>query len=367
MGNLITYLDWRDGRALEDIQCRDTDLALMARMAYLPMSGIVPGTFDESAALPDAMEKVCSRLSPGSLDLALAQKMEKSACFAACRLTGWREIYDPDREEQFAAFTLLLPGGGAMAAFRGSDNTLVAWKEDFNMTFSNMVPAQRDALAYTLYLAARTKGPLSLCGHSKGGNLAMFAAVFCPEGVQERIENVCNFDGPGFSRAVTMTEPYQRMVGKLHTYLPQSSIVGMLLEHEEDFTVVESQGMGIRQHNLYRWQIEEGHFKALADRTNSSVFMDGTMKNWLYSLAPRQRQLTIDAVYQALAAAQGKTFRDLTDMRSVMAILRAAGDMNPEERAALMQAGRMLRRSMKAAFPALLERLLRALPGDDGQ
>ncbi len=369
MGNLLTYLDWRKDKPLDEPQARDTDLAVLARMAYLPMAGIVPESFEESVPLPEAMLAVRERLDAGSPDRALAEKLAVCQCFAGCRLTGHVDIYDPGREEQFAAFTLLLPDGSAAAADRGTDDTLVASKEDFNMTFASMVPAQRDALAYLLRLAARTRGELALCGHSKGGNLAMFAAVFCPEKIQSRIRAVCNFDGPGFSRAVTLTAAYRRMIGRMHTYLPQSSVVGMLLEHEEDFPIVEREGLGIQQHNLYRWQMEDGRFKTLTERTNSSVFVDGTMKNWVYSLKPEQREKTINAVYQVLAAARGKTFRDLTDMRSVIAILRAAGDMDQEQRKALMDAGRMLRRSMKAAFPALLERYMKSAPDqrDGGQ
>ncbi len=155
MGNLLTYLDWRKDKPLNEPQARDTDLAVLARMAYLPMAGIVPESFEESVPLPEAMLAVRERLDAVSPDRALADKLAGRGCFEDCRLTGHVDIYDPGREEQFAAFTLLLPDGSADAAYRGTDDTLVAWKEDFNMTFASMVPAQRDALAYLLRLHLR--------------------------------------------------------------------------------------------------------------------------------------------------------------------------------------------------------------------
>ena len=368
MGNLLNYIDWRKDLPLNRPELFHVDLAVLARLAYMPLGGIVPAEMGENAPLPGAMEAALARpMSDG--DRLLAQALRDAPCFADCRLAGYREIYAPEKEEQFAALSCLLPGGAAAAAFRGTDDTLVGWKEDFNMTFSDHIPAQRDARQYTHYLAEFTRGPIALCGHSKGGNLAMYSSVFCRRDVQDRVGLVCNYDGPGFAREIVESAAFRSVSPRMHTYLPQSSVVGMMLEHAEDFTIVESEKMGVRQHNLYRWRVENGDFVTVERRTNSSFFMDDTLKSWMASLEPEKREKTINAVYQMFTAAQGKTFRDLTDARSLMAIIRAAGNLDKEQRHALMEAGRMLRLSMKAAFPALVDRALAGLmkPDEGGE
>ena len=127
-------------------------------------------------------------------------------------------------------------------AFRGTDGTLVGWKEDFNMSFADAVPAQLHAVEY-LNRAAALPGVLRLCGHSKGGNLAVYAAAFCEPDVQERIAAVRSFDGPGFQQAVTEREAFHRVIDRVRTYVPRASVIGLLLEHEEDYTVAAVQAL----------------------------------------------------------------------------------------------------------------------------
>lgn len=156
------------------------------------------------------------------------------------QITNYINKIDSESEKQFSAITILMPDDTIYISFRGTDNTLIGWKEDFNMTFQTKVPSQLDAVQYVKQIAKKYKNLIRIGGHSKGGNLAVYAASFCSKTIQERIINVYNNDGPGFHEDVINNIEYKKMLPKVHTYVPQSSIIGRLLYHEENYTVVQS-------------------------------------------------------------------------------------------------------------------------------
>lgn len=170
------------------------------------------------------------------------------------------------------------------------------------MSFQDTVPAQRLALEYTQDIAQRLLMPLRLGGHSKGGNLAMFAAIQSPENLRKRIMGVYNNDGPGFREYVTENPVYQEMIPRLHTYVPQSSVIGMLLEHEEPYTVVKSKQLGLLQHELYSWEILGPGFVTMQEITADSRFLDQAIKNWLNDMPIEDRNEVVDAIFDLLSA-----------------------------------------------------------------
>ena len=263
-------------------------------------------------------------------------------------LCGFESTLNKETEEQFAALTIRLPLG-VCVAYRGTDGTLVGWKEDFNMAFSDVVPAQLHAVDY-LTRAATLPGTLRLCGHSKGGNLAVYAAACCPESIQGRIVAVRNFDGPGFQAEIAARPAFQRIVGRTRTFLPRSSVVGMLLEHEEPYTVVESQGNGIYQHNLYLWEVCRDGFVELQQVSDGSQIIDKTVKDWLASMEPDQREQVVNGLYAALEATQADTVREVRE-KGKMAALRALLEMDENTRKLTLSALRLFYQSFMRALP----------------
>ena len=150
---------------------------------------------------------------------------------------------------------------------------------------------------------------IRLVGHSKGGNLAVYAAASCREDIQARITAVRSFDGPGFQQQVAARPGFQRILSRTRTYLPGSSVVGMMLEHDEPYTVVESRGTGLSQHNVYLWEVRPGGFRELEQVTDGSRLVDRTLKDWLTRMSPDQRRQVINGVFSALEATQADTVR----------------------------------------------------------
>ena len=198
----------------------------------------------------------------------------------------------------------------------GTDTSLAGWKEDFNMSFLSAVPAQARAAAYAADMAALCPDmPLRIGGHSKGGNLAAWAAIHLPADLQEhRLLSAYNNDGSGFARDMLETPEYRRVADKLHTYIPESSIVGVLLEHAEDYAVIDSANRSVMQHEPMSWSVIGPRFVHLGQRSQMGKLSDGVLQEWIGSMTPAEREQFTDALFDVLSLS-GKA-RTLDDLRS---------------------------------------------------
>lgn len=266
------------------------------------------------------------------------------ACAASPRfrdvgIAYYEEDFDATSEKQFCAMTFFINADTSYLAFRGTDCTLVGWKEDFNMAFLTPVPSQKAALSYTLAVAKHVRGNLMLGGHSKGGNLAVYAAMMSPARLQSRIVSVYSHDGPGFKDNIFESDAYLRIKDRIQKTLPQSSLVGMLLEHQEDYAIVESNGVGILQHNPYSWIVREGAFVKLSSLTTGADYLNRTLSAWLADLSEDKREQFVDALYSVISATNITSFTELRDnwQTEISALLANMKNMDEQTRQILQQ------------------------------
>ena len=250
-------------------------------------------------------------------DLELLEAAAETERFGQVELAFYRSIFVPEEETQFAAVTFYLGDKTAVLTFRGTDRTLVGWKEDFNMTFQDSIPAQREALKYLEEFSIYTLHPIRLTGHSKGGNLAVYAAAKADKPLQNRILGICNLDGPGFSEKMMADAGYLAVVPKIHSYVPESSIVGILLEHLEPHTVISSKQIGPMQHDPYSWEVLRNDFIHMEEMSEGSKFMDQTTKAWLVAMTPEERNILVDAVYEILTSGGAVMTEDLLHPKQI--------------------------------------------------
>ena len=346
MANVFDYLDWRGDLTLNLVPLCDVDAVVLSRLSYLPLDGLVP---PEGAPVGALMRQLLASKPPLLLpeDGRFIPALAASQRFCEMRIKDYVNQIDLETQTQFAAITVALGDGRHFVAFRGTDGTLVGWKEDFNMAFTCPAPAQRLAAHYAASAMLRFPGEFLLGGHSKGGNLAVYAAAFCPAALQQRIAAVYNNDGPGFDAEVIALPGYQRICARVQTFVPQSSIVGMLLEHEEAYTIIHSTGDGFGQHNLYTWEVLRDRFVTLETVTNGSRFLDRTLKQWLAGLEPEQRERTIDTVYHMLCETNAETLHELKENRfsRALALLRSAKGLDEDTRKLLVHAAGVFFRS----------------------
>lgn len=327
MGTVYDYLTWRGDLTFRAAPFCEVDSLILSMFSYLDMKDIVP-TLDEEgdisvwaaakaflARYPDPKKTKMGVLIPKDI-VKMMKAMRSTKRFGTLRMSGFVNIIDPETELQFSAVTFLLNDGTAVVTYRGTDDTLVGWKEDMNMCFLPVVPAQLKAVEYLSTVAEKHKGKFILTGHSKGGNLAVYAAVHSDAAIRERIMAVYSNDGPGFGKNILDDSDYLEMRPRINNLVPQSSVVGMLLEHDENFTVVKSrQKVGLLQHNGLSWEILGNSFIHLKDVTPDSRKLDRTVNQWIRDMTPEQREEFAEAVYQLFSVEGAQTLTDLVAAR----------------------------------------------------
>ena len=315
MANVCDYVRWRGDLTLEQSEFNEIDNLILARFSYFPFDKIIR---ENEIATIKELSRRFSNQDVTKLpilwkdDVELFPLMGDSKRFGGMLATKYINKIDAEQEKQFSAITVLMPNDIIYVSYRGTDNTIVGWKEDFNMSFKSHIASQISAKQYLEEIAKEyPSSKIIIGGHSKGGNIAVYAATFASKDVKDRIINVYNNDGPGFCEDVIETPEYQEILSRVHTYIPQSSIIGRLMNHKEKYTIVESVQKGIMQHDLYSWQVLGKEFVTLKKLTNESEFIDKTIKDWLENVEPEKREQVIDAVFEILNTTEAQTMKEL--------------------------------------------------------
>lgn len=360
MANILDYLRWRGDLPLTASPFNAVDSLILSVLAYVPFDGVVPPSATRKG--PTIAEAAAGLAESGAAafrdgdDRDLLAALAASERFGSMRLCAYENVIDIGREKQFAAVTALTGDGRAYVAYRGTDHTLVGWKEDFNMSFMTPVPAQEAAVAYLERVASGLRGRLRLGGHSKGGNLAVYAASFCRPRTQRRVSEVYNNDGPGFDASVIARDGYGNVRDRIRSFVPQSSIIGMLLEHAERYTVVQSTESGLMQHDPYSWSVLGTDFITVQQVTDESLFVDRTLKEWVGAMEPAQRELFIDAVFDVLSATEARTLAELSGdwLKSSITVAKTLRGLDEATRKVMLDALRLLFKAIRESLPAIM-------------
>lgn len=390
MGNIIDYAR-EERRSFEELPFNEVDALILAQLAYEDIPQLVPDLDAEQEAYGtflgrvrhfpldrhDPRRSLRALLRTPFSDITLKQMDEvlhggaDNACqhqvhavnftdpaithsfvrtvaanprFSTLRVGAFAERFDTDEQTQTAAVTFLLPDGTLVLSFRGTDDSLVGWKEDFNMAFQYPVPSQCMAAEYVSAVARLWPGDMILTGHSKGGNSAVYAAMNVPGRIRKRITAVYSLDGPGFPEHVVTSEPYLSTVSKVRKIVPDSSIIGMVLETPEPCVVVKADCEGIMQHFAFAWQVEGDAFVRVDDIAPSSHTFNSSFNRWMTGLSREEREHAVDALFQVIHASGATTFSGLIASMplSLPSMIGAIVGLTSDERKHLLEAMRML-------------------------
>ena len=348
MATIMDYIRWRGDLTFTQDPVNAVDALIFSALSYISYGGQVEEQPRTPVRLKDAAEEYFAREDHESRvrvrnDLDLLHLAAGSVRFGYSKICMYRDELVPEQETQFAAMTFLLDDGSLFLAFRGTDYSLVGWKEDFNMSFQQTVPAQRLALQYTREVAMEYVAPMRLGGHSKGGNLAVFAAARSSPMVQQRILQVYNQDGPGFTKYLMGDPGYLRMVPRIKTFIPQSSVIGMLLEHEEPYTVIRSKTVGLLQHDPYSWEVMGREFVKVQEISEGSQFMDATIKDWFAGMSNQERGQLVDVMFTLLGTGGIDNALDIFQPKNIRTYIKTlSSDEN-------------IRRVLSSEFQSLIE------------
>ena len=366
-GTIIDYLKEYADVSLKDEPMNDVDSLVLCQFAYLKFDGLVPAVTENAHSVslqqlyehPD-YEKLYGDERYEKENRALFEAMRKCARFRNMKLNCYINIIEnqADCETQFSAVTFLLEDGTMYVAYRGTDETIVGWKEDFNMAFLSPVPGQEYAIKYLDMVTKRLPRDFYIGGHSKGGNLAVYAAMNCASQVQQRILKIYSMDGPGFRPEVLERCDFSRIEERTCKILPHSSLVGMLFEKDIRYQVVESRTFGLAQHNPFTWLVQDGEFVTVSDIYEIRRFMDNTLNEWILSLDEKSLRTFVDTLFQVLAASESDNLIDFTAnlKRSMTGVVGAMKGLDEDTQKALRQtvkslfeiAGMRMRQELKA-------------------
>lgn len=375
MANVFDYLKWRGDLTFEQSPLNEIDALIFCELSYIFYDGIVPrATNDGYVTLAEAAEIFFER-NAGVDEITLGEIVPKeivtlfrvaasSERFASLPLLHFVNIIDDETVEQFSAISFLTDDDSVFVAYRGTDDTITGWREDFRMAFQTPVPAQKRAEEYLLE-AAEGARRIYIGGHSKGGNLALWAAMKASDGIAERIEKVYNFDGPGFLDDVWADEKYERVADRISTVIPTGSVVGLLLKYDKKYRVTKSSAKNyLYQHDALTWEVEGVEFVSDEDVAPDVKRTHEIVGKWIYSMEPEDRRAFVEGFFDILCGAGAKTLTDLSENRS--AVIKAFSNIEPETKQALMSGVKFFLGEGKNAVSESIREMLKKKT-DDGE
>lgn len=322
MQNILDYLDWRGDISFATDGFNEVDNLIMSVLSYLEFEGIVSqGVGQDSTSLFEAARQYEQNMNklPSTDHNQFLRNVPKLLFKAALterygniQLSGYENQIDYEESKQFSAVVFSVDNDQHFIAFRGTDDTIIGWQEDFQMSFMDEVHAQKQAVIYINKICSNLSGKFYFGGHSKGGNLAVYAAIHADEKVRDRIIAVYNNDGPGFLPKTIQSEEYQGMLEKITTMIPKSSVVGMLLEHGEEYKVVNSNETGVMQHDAFSWEVKGTGFVYEKCLTKNSLIFNSTVRSWFGQLSVEERKSFVTALFDIIKGTRAKTIGELS-------------------------------------------------------
>ncbi len=356
MRNIVSYLEEYGHLTFGEMPFNEVDALVLSQFSYLKWKGMVPRPADEKEAISLATMKKTMDETVVFSD----ERYEKNNRLLFDRLTGCKrfegmscnyftDIINEVVETQFCAMTCFFTDMIPVVVFRGTDENLVGWKEDFNMAFNKPVPGQRLSAIYLNEVGSRMDGEFIVCGHSKGGNLAVYSSMNVFDDIQKRIKRIYSFDGPGFRSEILSSEDYEKIAERIEKYIPQSSLVGMILENHEDYMVIESASVGLLQHDPYTWRVEDASFIRKDAVHKSSKFMNSALNEWILKLNEEQLELFVGTLFHILEGCDSKNLIDMAIdwKKTVGGMIRATKEVDDVTRDEIMEILQMFTEVMK--------------------
>lgn len=346
MGNIMDYISWRGDLSFEQSQFNEVDNLILACFSYVNLDGISAVTKQKGIGLKKLTkefmklhtmkeleaDKSFIRLAPFMM-----MEMAKSVRFGKCVVRNYVNDIVTEAEQQFAAMEIVLEDGTSYVSFRGTDDTIIGWKEDFNLS-TGVVPAQKRAIEYLQKISEHTDGMLRVGGHSKGGNLAIYGSVMC-KSAHEKILEIYSNDGPGFSREFQELPETKEMMPKIIRIIPEYSIIGTLLEHEKEPVIVASSSKGLLQHDGFSWEVQ-GPALVRRDSLNKTAlrFIE-ILHKWIDGMDMEQKRLLIEDLFATLQASGYENLSEVQSggLKSLAAMVKRVEKFAPESRGMIQE------------------------------
>lgn len=322
MSNILSYIKKYGHLSFDELDFNELDNLIFSQIVYINFSNIVPQKISKKdyisikcAAtkyyeLHKNLDHPIGLLIPNDI-LPMLEILSKSKRFSELKLHGYIQEIDKEETKQFSSLAIEIKKGLYYIAFSGTDDTITGWKEDFNMQFMSFVPAQESAIKYLNKYMSELKGNFILGGHSKGGNLAIYAAAKCFTLRKQNIINIYNNDGPGFNKELLSSDSYKKIENKIIHFVPETSIVGLLFNHTGDLNVVKSSQIGLFQHDAFSWKTSGTNFIKCKKLSIESNLINESIKSWLLQMNEKEQKEFINSLFDILECTEATTLTEL--------------------------------------------------------
>ena len=332
---MIDYIDWRADLSFDKAPQNEIDALILSEISYIPFDDIVPKGRENAITLKNAsnmfFERNGENFSLGAIIpkeiLVVLKKASATKRFSNVLVWGYESEISLDTETQFSAIAFSCSNKITYVVYRGTDDTIVGWKEDLNMALFTPIPSQELGAKYLEKIAGSTRDRLIISGHSKGGNIAIYSALMACSKTQKRIDRVYSFDGPGFEDDFISPFKNDKFTQRLLTVLPSKSVVGRIFDIIGDYKIVKSYDKGIQQHNAFTWAvlgtdfINEEKFEKPSDNFHELLSV------WVSKMSSEERHDFVEAFYKMITSSDASTLTDITSkkFKFIMGILKSKG------------------------------------------
>lgn len=334
MSNIIDYIKWRGDISFEDDPFNEIDGLIFSELAYLPFEAVLTDNTD-GEPLSILGKKFFSKTKEIKLGAIIPEKeikelfdlASKSNRFKNVLLKNYISIICKEEEKQFCGMCFEVAKDYCCVAFRGTDDTIVGWKEDFNMSFNTPIPAQLEAVEYLNRVGTKNRKSLFVCGHSKGGNLATYASLLANSKIKNKIIQVYSFDGPGFREEFLNEIQNDETRSKITKYLPRASIIGMIYNPVSGCVYIDSLGKGMYQHDAFNWQVLGTEFIRVKKLDKSSIEVHNLLNKWTKAMSKEERMEFVEALYKLVTVNDTATLSDISSdkFKFILGVFKADG------------------------------------------
>lgn len=344
MSDLFDYLTWRGDLSFSSAPLGEIDNLIFDMIVYIDFESFLDLSDGRRSSLSDAAEiffsndKYCKKeiglIFPTAKTYKLFESASKCDRFSSVEISDYTNRVSIEDGYQFCAAVFHLSEDSMFVSYRGTDDTIVGWHEDFKLSYLDEIPSQKMAVEYLCEVSGKYPNKkIYVGGHSKGGNLAVYAGINAPETVRDRIVRVYNNDGPGFSEEVINSEKYRAMSPKIEVLIPHSSLVGTMFDNG-DFKVVKSSQRGLLQHDGFTWELCGPRFVKLIKLSNRGLRNELQFKAAMKNMSLDERREFVEMFFGVLEKTEAETLSELSEskLKNLSVILKTLGGLDKEQK-----------------------------------
>ena len=346
MGNIMDYISWRGDLSFAQSPFNEVDNLILACFSYVNLDRIPAVTRQKGTELKKLVKEfkklhTIKELEADKSFIRLAPfmmfEMAESVRFGNCVIRNYVNEIVTEAEQQFSAVEIVLDDGTSYISFRGTDDTIIGWKEDFNLS-TGVVPAQERAVEYMQRTSDKASGMLRVGGHSKGGNLAIYGSVMC-KSAHDKILEIYSNDGPGFSKEFQEFPETAEMMPKIIRIIPEYSIIGTLLEHEKQPVIVASTSRGLLQHDGFSWEVQGPGLVRRDSLNKTALRFIEILHKWIDGMDMEQKRLLIEDLFATLQASGYENLSEVQSggLKSLAAMVKRLDKFAPESRGMMQE------------------------------